>query len=103
MWYQGMPEEEWDHQWSFDFDGPEEEEWMDTLKIKWEHFDHLKETVDLKCNRRYPIPDPEERLKLTLQYLATGEGFKKSQEEMMIDTMKEIVSSLAEHSRVRIS
>lgn len=78
-----------------------EDEWMDTLKIEWEDYEDLKEIVALKFNRKYPIPDPDVRLKLTLRYLATGQGFEESHEQMLIDTMKEIFNSISEHSLVR--
>lgn len=79
------------------------EEWMVNLKMDWTVFNELKKTVDLKYNRKSPVPDPVARLKLVLRYLATGQGFKESTEQMFMDTMKEIFKATSSLSLVRIS
>lgn len=43
------------------------EEWMVNLKMDWTVFNELKKTVDLKYNRKSPVPDPVARLKLVLR------------------------------------
>lgn len=79
------------------------DEWMTNLSLDMEDFNKLKKLVNLKPNRKYPVSDPVARLKLVLRYLSTGQGFDESQEEMMNDTLKEILKAVSVYSEVRIS
>lgn len=76
-------------------------DWMEILRLDQKGFNILAKKVNLKRKNDYPVPDPVQRLILTLRFLATGEGYHESLEEMFMGTLDEIFVILKSTIEVR--
>lgn len=73
---------------------PKAADWMEILRLDKKKFDVLFKKVNLTFDENQPIPDPTQRLSVSLRYLVTGEGYHESLAEMLVNTYSTIFNNL---------
>lgn len=75
---------------------------MSILRINKKDLNNLAKRVNLKFDKNLAIPDPTQRLVVTLRYLATGEGYHVNLAEMFMETYNGIFAALQNNLEVKI-
>lgn len=71
--------------------GQDVDDWMAVFRMDKKLFAKMQKKIRMTYNRNWPVPDPVERLKVVLRYLATGEGFNPKTMAGMFDATMEAI------------
>lgn len=77
-------------------------DWMAVLRLDKKKFEILVKKVKMPFDKHSPIPDPAQRLSITLRYLATGEGYHESLVTLFETTFDYIFKALMDLHQVII-
>lgn len=77
-------------------------DWMEILRLNKKKFMVLSKKVNLQHVADYPIPDPVQRLSVTLRYLVTGEGYNDLPSEIWEESFDTIFLALRDSMEVNI-
>lgn len=77
-------------------------DWMSILRINKKDLIILSKKVNLKFDTNLAIPDPLQRLVVTLRYLVTGEGYHVDLAETFMGTYCSIFAALESNLEVSI-